>query len=93
MNRKVLANIFVSNGHSYANDALQGICTEIYNFDPYVILNAPRELPWSVEVKEHCRNQEQMIKLFDKIVSKGKDFALLFIKNNWSLYTHMDYTE
>ncbi len=93
MNREVLKNTFVSNGHSYANDVLQEICTKIFYSDPYKILNAPKNEPWTDEVKKHVDNMDLMVKLFNQVVSFGKEFALSFIKNNWSLYSSQPYID
>lgn len=93
MNREVLSQILVCNGHSYANDALQGICTAIYPFDPYKILEAPTDQPYSEEVKLHTKNQREMQKLFNMIVSRGKESALNFIKWNWNLHSQSPWVE
>lgn len=93
MNREVLKETFVSNGHSYANDALQSICTKIYPFNPMIILNHPNKEPYTEEVEKHVENQKNMVKLFNQLVFFGKEFCMMFIKNNWSLISNTHYID
>jgi len=91
MNREVLKGITICKGHSYANDALQGVLTRLIPQNSSLVLKwcdsniPPNERPkeWHDAVKA----SDALIIIFDTIVAKGSKFALDFIKRNWSLYS------
>ena len=86
MNRAVLKEVLVQNGHSYANDALQGILSRLLPQNPQLILKELRDEKPSAEYYKAVKNQEAMIRTFNSIVGQGKEFALKFINANWSWY-------
>lgn len=92
MNRDILKETFVQNGHSYANDALQTICEKLCQCHgtTYKTLDLLQRTDLSPEEETEknrlTRNNRTMIALFDSIVEQGRDFAIKFIDANTHLF-------
>jgi len=58
MNREVLTGLYVGDGHSYANDALQKICSKICNYSLSEIMKLQSEIEDLAWLKEQPYSAE-----------------------------------
>ena len=92
MNREVLQRIMSPNDDMYANDALQAILSKLFDYSNHRSLDLLQK-QFDKEISEDeetelgklMKSKKLMIETFNKIVSKGPEFATKFIRANYYL--------